>query len=181
MTRRANKRGPLGPQSLEEAAITYVARYATTEAKLVGYLRRKLRERGWEGEREPQVEAIAARMVEAGYIDDLSFAKARSGGLLRRGYGARRIGQALFQAGVDEAVSEEVAPAEAERREAALVLARRRGFGPFGREPVDEKRREKQIAAMLRAGHAFPDALAMIDARDEAGAEQWVAEAEDEQ
>ena len=177
---KVNKHSPFGAESLEEAALSYVARYATTQAKLERYLSRKLRERGWGEEGEPPVGAIAGRMVEAGYVDDAAFAQARSGSLLRRGYGARRIDQALFQAGVGEAVSQDVAPGEGEARRAALILARRRGFGPFGREPLDEKRREKQIAAMLRAGHSFAAARAIIDAGDVTRAEAWVAEAEDE-
>ena len=41
---------PLDAPRLEELALAYVARFATSAAKLETYLRRKLRERGWEGE-----------------------------------------------------------------------------------------------------------------------------------
>src|SRR5690606_13625743 len=79
-------------------------------------------------------------------------------------------------AGIDEAIREEVRPDEGEGRRAALVMARKRGFGPFGREPVDRERRQKQIAAMLRAGHPLDSAREMVDAASQDAAERWAAE-----
>ena len=46
-------RKPLNEERLHELALFYVGRFATTRAKLIAYLSRKLRERGWEGERQP--------------------------------------------------------------------------------------------------------------------------------
>ena len=69
---RAEKRPPkpLDARRLNDLALHYVARFATSAAKLADYLRRKLRERGWEGEGEPDVAALTANFVAAGYIDD---------------------------------------------------------------------------------------------------------------
>ena len=47
---------PIDGERLEQLALAYVARFAVSSAKLQGYLRRKLRERGWAGEGEPPVE-----------------------------------------------------------------------------------------------------------------------------
>jgi regulatory protein len=172
---------PLDGPKLEELALAYVARFATSAARLERYLVRKLRERGWEGEREPEPAAIAARFVEFGYIDDEAYARAKSGSLLRRGYGPRRVSQALGEAGISTAIREETRPGAGEARRAALALARKRGFGPFGPEPPDRPRREKQIAAMLRAGHSLDSAREMVDAASSAAAEQWAAEADEEE
>lgn len=182
-TREKRAPRPLTPAALEELALAYVARFATSAAKLERYLKRKLRERGWaEGEQgeEADLPALVARFVERGYIDDAVFARARSGDLLRRGYGANRVNQALGQAGIAESVRADVAPPEAARRRAALHLARKRGFGPFALQPVDREKREKAIAAMLRAGHSFDHARAVIDADSEVQADGWVAEAEEQ-
>jgi len=173
---RRNPR-PLDPARMEELALAYVARFATTRAKLEAYLRRKLRECGWAGEGEPGVEAMAARMVAAGYVDDAAYARAKSGSLLRRGYGARRVAQALHAAGVEETVRDSVRAGEAAQRRAALALARKRGFGPFGGERPDPARREKQVAAMLRAGHPLDTARELIDAQSREAAEDWAAQA----
>lgn len=172
---RRNPR-PLDPARLEELALAYVARFATSAAKLEAYLTRKLRERGWEDEREPPLSALIERFVTAGYVDDAAFARARTSSLLRRGYGPRRIAQALSAAGIDEEARAAARADEAAERHAALALARRRGFGPFGAQPPDWAQREKQLAAMLRAGHRLDSARELVDAPDASVAEAWAGE-----
>ena len=185
---------PLNVANLRDLALSYAARYATTAAKLENYLIRKIRERGLEGTDEPVdipavVGGIVDRLVELKYVDDEAYAKARSGSLLRRGYGKRRVNEALRHAGVDEHTREEVAPNTAKAREAAITLARKRRFGPFGQDntqqddseeetqPLDPAKRQKQIAAMLRAGHGFDTVRAIIDAGSIADVEEWLTEA----
>ncbi|MEP2736622.1 MAG: regulatory protein RecX [Erythrobacter sp.] len=180
---------------MRDLALSYAARYATTAAKLENYLIRKIRERGLEETDEPvdipaQIGTIVDRLVELKYVDDEAYAKARSGSLLRRGYGKRRVNEALRHAGVDEHTREEVAPNIAKAREAAIILARKRRFGPYGQEQhqdddeerarLDPAKRQKQIAAMLRAGHGFDTARAIIDAGSTAEVEEWLIEALDE-
>ncbi|PZT91937.1 MULTISPECIES: regulatory protein RecX [Sphingomonas] len=144
---------PLDQPALERAALRYVERYATTRAKLVAYLHRKLRERGREGEID--VDALADRMAELRYVDDRAFAEARVASMTRRGLGARRVRDALRQAGVGEEKTSEFHDTLEEGAEgAALAFARRKRIGPFATVPVERDRREKQIAAMVRAGHA---------------------------
>jgi len=171
---------PLDAPRLEELALAYVARFATSAARLEAYLARKLRERGWDGEAAPDLPALVARYVELGYVDDEGFARARSGGLLRRGYGVRRIEQALGAAGIAQELRESVRAGEGAQRRAALALARRRGFGPFGPARPDRAARERQIAAMLRAGHPLDSARELVDAPDIDAAEEWAAAAFDE-
>jgi len=172
---------PLDAARLEELALAYVARFATSAAKLERYLTRKLRERGWDGERAPDLAALVGRYVALGYVDDVAFARAKSGSLLRRGYGPRRVRQALGEAGIADEVREETRPDAAAERRAALALARRRGFGPFGAGPPGRERREKQLAAMLRAGHTLDSAREMVDAASEAAAEEWAAACDDDE
>jgi regulatory protein len=172
---------PLDGARLDELALAYVARFATTAAKLERYLARKLRERGWDGPGAPDPAALVARYVALGYVDDVAYARARSGGLLRRGYGPRRVRQALAEAGIGEETRQATQPGEADERKAALALARRRRFGPFGAERPDRQQREKQLAAMLRAGHSLDSAREMVDAASERAAEQWAAELDDEE
>ena len=172
---------PLDSARLEELALAYVARFATSAAKLERYLARKLRERGWDGEDAPSLAALVGRYVELGYVDDAAFARARSGSLLRRGYGPRRVRQALGEAGIADDVREEARPGEAAERRAALALARKRGFGPFGAAKPDRRQRERQLAAMLRAGHTLDSAREMVDAASEAAAEEWAAACDDDE
>ena len=149
---------PLNAAALDQLALRYVERFATTRAKLADYLRRKVRERGWEGAPVDPA-AVAQRMAALGYVDDRAFAESRAAALARRGLGARRVGAALRAAGVDEADRAEVAPGvDARAVDAALGFARRKRLGPWGTGAADRAVREKQLAAMLRAGH--PMALA---------------------
>lgn len=162
--RRGRKeRPPLDPQKLSELALTYVGRFATTRARLAHYLGRKIRERGWAGEREPDVEAIVDRLASLGYVDDAAYALSKSRALTGRGYGLRRVSQSLRAAGIGE---EEGAPArelaEADAVEAALRFARRKRIGPFGSGTRDRSDRERALAAMVRAGHSFPLASAIL-------------------
>src|SRR5690606_10888800 len=148
--------------------------------KLATYLNTKLRQRGWEDVGEPDIQGLVQKYQALGYIDDAAYARSRSEGLLRRGYGRRRVDQALHTAGVDEEIRGTVAPEESALRQAARSLARKRRFGPFGDTPLDRPRREKQIAAMLRAGHGFDAARALVDAGSEAAAEEWAAMGEEQ-
>jgi regulatory protein len=146
---------PLTEAALQEIAIRYVGKYATTRSKLRSYLARKLRERGWEGDRDPDVEAVADRFAELGYIDDASYALNQSRSLIGRGYGKRRLTQKLRAAGVDGSDSAEANTyADREAVDAALRFAERRRMGPFA-GAADPRQREKWIAAMVRAGHGF--------------------------
>jgi regulatory protein len=173
---------PLDAARLQEVAVAYVGRFATTRAKLATYLRRKINEKGWSGPEPPQIEPLVERLAALGYVDDAAFAlsKARSLGL--RGYGGRRVGQALHQAGVDEA---DGAPARGLASEgavaAAVRYAQRRRIGPFAIEAPDPKCRDKALAAMIRAGHGFDLARRLVDlgpdpAADAAGVERALGE-----
>lgn len=157
-------RPPLDQDALERLALRYVERFATTRAKLQSYMRRKLRERGWSGERDADVDGIAGRMAELGYVDDSAFAMAKARSLSARGYGLRRVRLALTAAGVDEADGAQANEhAQAEAVEAAMRFARKRRIGPFASERTDPRERERALAAMIRAGHGFALAKAILD------------------
>lgn len=175
MTAPRRPPAPLDRARLDQLALSYAARFATTAGKLEAYLHRKLRERGWAGEGPPPVAALTAKMVDAGYVDDEAWARAKSGSLLRRGYGARRVSQALGAAGIGEALRSDLRASKFEARKAALALAAKRRFGPFGMSEPDRALREKQLAAMLRAGHPLDNARAMVNAASVEAAEQWAA------
>src|SRR5690349_6505511 len=163
-SRRQRSSSPLDEGKLNELALRYVSRFATTRAKLRSYLARKLRERGWEGAREPDPGRIAERFAEQGYIDDSSYAMAKSRSLTERGYGRRRVLDALRAAGVEEDESNEARDyVEAEAMTSALRFAKRRRIGPFATsEPTDPRERDKALAAMIRAGHSFEIAKAVF-------------------
>ena len=155
---------PLDEDALRDLALRHVARFATSRGKLLAYLARKLRERGWGGERAADPEALVARFVELGYIDDAGYAVMKSASLGRRGYGARRVAEELRAAGIAEQDREKAdAQVAADRWAAADRFARRKRIGPYAPAPLDPKQREKAIAAFLRAGHDYAVARRWVD------------------
>jgi len=159
-------RPPLDAEALEQAALRYAGRYATTRSKLRAYLVRKVRERGWDGTAEPEFDALVERMAALGYVDDRAFAAARAASLGRRGYGERRVGEALRAAGIeDEDAAEARRTARDDAWNAALRFAERKKIGPFAPAEADRAGRDKALAAMLRAGHPVDLARKLATAR----------------
>jgi regulatory protein len=156
---------PLDEERLRNLALHYVGKYATTRGKLGTYLTRKIRERGWDGERPSDVSAMVEQFAELGYIDDAQFAEARSRSFVRRGYGVRRLNEDLRAGGIAE---EDAGQARAVMEEgtfaAAENFARRKRIGPFASEPASLDQRRKQLQAFLRAGHSFELSRRFVDA-----------------
>ena len=144
-------------------ALFYVGRFATSRAKLISYLRRKVRERGWDGAGEPDVAAVAERLVQLGYVDDAAFALSKARTLTTRGYGEGRVRQSLHAAGIGEedgAGARDLTATNAVS--AAIKFAKRRGLGPFAAQDPDPRGRERALSAMIRAGHGFALAKAIL-------------------
>ena len=162
------ERPPLDHHKLEELALRYVERFATTRARLRDYLRRKLRERGWKGDADPDLAAIADKFASLGYVDDAAYALNKARSLSGRGYGKRRLVQKLRFAGVEDADGEDARSlADEEAVASALRFAERRRLGPVrsGRRrqsarPRESARRNDPGRPRLRARAGHPRACA---------------------
>jgi regulatory protein len=184
---------PLTDAALRDLALHYAARFATTGARLEVYLVRKIRERGLAEDADgrsvsPDIPALVARLVELGYVDDDAYARMRARDLGARGYGRRRVDEALRHAGVDDKVRQAHAPGEAASRRAAALMAQKRRLGPWARvgaEGTDllaaRKAHEKAVAAMLRAGHQYDHVRFILAAPGAEDVAQWLGEAADEE
>jgi len=156
----------LDQNSLQELALRYVSRYATTRHKLKSYLFRKLRERDWSEDQPANVDVMVERFVELGYIDDALFAKNRAAALINRGYGKKRVSQALYQAGIEEGDDRQALDlSDAKQWDAARTFARKKSIGPFAQEQADQDKCRKQLQAFLRAGHSFDIASRFVFAK----------------
>lgn len=177
---------PLDSARLDELALAYVGRFATSEARLARYLGRKLFERGWDdaGLSSDAVAAAVAKCARLGFVDDSAFAQQRGGALGRRGLGERRLRAQLSVDGIKADVAAPVLDSARDARmTTALAFARRRRLGPFGTGmPGDPKARDKVMGAFMRAGHDAATvrrilaiapgddaALAELDGGDDAG------------
>ncbi len=165
---------PLDEAALRELALHYAARFATTRLKLLRYLARKLKERGWAGDRAADLEALAARLAELGYVNDAAFAAMKARTMAARGLGHRRVSEQLHAAGV-AADDRGEAPDEQTALATALAFARRKRLGPYAKEVSDDRAdRQKALAAMLRAGHSMGVARAILAARSAAEADALI-------
>ncbi|MEY4269890.1 MAG: hypothetical protein RLZZ58_1106 [Pseudomonadota bacterium] len=157
---------PIGAEKLAELALAYVARFATTRARLARYLGRKVRERGWDGPDDAGavIAALVAKYADQGFVDDVRFAEARADSLSQRGFGLRRVRQTLWSDGIAAADAEPVIDARVDTAwDTAVAFARRRRVGPFAAALVtDPKLRARHIAAFMRAGHAMSLALRLL-------------------
>jgi regulatory protein len=170
--RRRQPGGVPDAGDLHDAALAYLARYASTEAGLRRVLERRIgrRARRADGDAEAvatQVEAaraiardVVARLVAAGAVNDASYAESRARSLTRAGRSRRAVALHLAAKGVDPAVARNALPDDdTSELAAALVLARKRRIGPFrAGAPPDEAGRRRELAVLARAG--FPEAVA---------------------
>lgn len=107
-------------------------------------------------------------MVTSGYVDDRAYAEMRSSALVRRGFGASRIRQSLYQAGIANDVVRPVIDANAHTAyETALAFARRKRLGPFAVAAADARAHQRAMAAFVRAGHDFGIARQILDLNEE--------------
>lgn len=163
--RRERRSRPLDQAALQELAFGYVARFATSRAKLASYLGRKLRERGWDGSGEPDTAAVVDKVVGLGFIDDAAYAGMKAASLTRRGYGKGRVRMVLAASGIGaEDGSEALEQAQEQQMASALRFAQRRRIGPYAEGEIDLPKRQKALAAMLRAGHPMDVARKIVAA-----------------
>lgn len=162
------------PKYLENAALFYLQRFATSGANLRRVLMRKVeRSARFHGtdpaEGAQWVDALIAKFTAVKLLDDALYAESRATSLRRRGASGRTIALSLRQKGVEgEIIDTALAAAdeteEQPERAAAARLARKRRLGPY--RPPDARRdnRERDLATLARAGFSYDVALAVIDA-----------------
>jgi regulatory protein len=170
---------PITAKYLQNAATFYLERYPSTAEGLRRVLNRRVRRA--EMVEAPVIEnvkqaidAIVAKFVAAGVIDDQAFAQTKARALHRRGSSNRVTRQKLRFAGVDgetldkamEGLDEELDTDPRQREwQAAVALARRRRLGPF-RQKDRREFRDRDLAAMARGGFEYQLARKVIDATD---------------
>ena len=156
--RARRPRPPLDDKRLDELALRYVGRYATTRAKLRAYLARKLRERGWDGAREPDLDGLAepfrrARLCRrrglcAGQIAGAERRAATASGGWSRSCGWPASTRRTARAARDHADARSGRCGAALRRAAPDRPVR-------GAAAAIRGSARRRSAAMVRAGHAF--------------------------
>jgi regulatory protein len=178
---------------LEEWALFYLGRYASTAENLRQVLRRRVRRRlAAEGSRdrdesapiEKLIDALVVRYHETGLVNDAAYAAGRARRGVTQGRSLRRIAAGLAAKGVGAA---DAATAIASLRDetadpelaAACAFARRRRLGPFRTDkcvrahPAELHRAE--LAAFARAGFGRRTAEAVLACPDKPAVQALLA------
>lgn len=163
---------PLTLETLREAGLRYLDRYDAS----LGKLRRVLTKRAQvlserlETESRPEaeqvsewIETVLARYVEVGLVNDQRFAERMASSLRERGLGKRAIEARLRQRGISSeiallAVSQADEGCEDPEYSAACRLVRRRKLGHLRSVEQREERRNRDLAALARAGFSWETA-----------------------
>ncbi|WP_428676190.1 regulatory protein RecX [Reyranella sp.] len=170
---------PITAKYLQNAAVFYLERYASSAEGLRRVLRRRvskarLLDAPVMDNVDEAIEAVVQKFVSAGLLDDRAFAQTKARSLHRRGLSGRLTRQRLQVAGVGredvdkamEALDDELGTAPAEREmQAALAFARRRRLGPW-RMKDREANKARDLASMARAGFAYALARKVVEAAD---------------
>ncbi|HEX4113498.1 MAG TPA: RecX family transcriptional regulator [Stellaceae bacterium] len=161
---------------LERAALRYLERYASSRATLRRVLLRRVAKAARGDEEKAAagralVEALIERYVQSGLLDDARYAEAKAGGLARAGASRYRIRGKLMQKGVAADHIADAIAALDERGEgsepaAAGALIRKKRLGPYRRPGDRAKFRDKDLAALARAGFALGLARRLLGAPD---------------
>lgn len=162
------------PRYLENAAVYYLGRFASSSANFRRVMMRRVeRSARFHGDDASEgarmVEDLIKRFMENGLLDDDAYAKGLAASLNRRGGSARAVRAKLRHKGLDNETIEAALAALSEEMEqpelaAAVALARRRRLGPFRPKAKRGEMRDKDLAALARAGFGYGMALKVIDA-----------------
>jgi regulatory protein len=197
-SRKARERKPPRPVtavSLENAAVYYLSRFASSSGNLRRVLMRKVA-RGARGADEggedgqatagaQMVEALIARYLEKGLLDDRAYAAQAASSLARRGASRYSIAGKLAQKGVESALVAQTIAAldeegEATELAAACALVRRRRLGPYRAPAKRADFRDKDLASLARAGFGLDLARRVLRAKDIEALERLALGAEDD-
>jgi len=160
-------------QSLRNAALFYLQRYATSAENLRRILMRRVERAALihgsdilEG--VEFVNEIIIRYRETGLLDDLIYTKAQTQSLRRRGHSLRMIRARLQTKGVSRedielALTELNLPVTNADLPAAIIIARRRRLGPWS---LSDRagRRMRDLAILARRGFSYVVSKQVIDA-----------------
>lgn len=167
------------PQRLANIALHYLERYASSSENLRRVLERRVYKaslyhddldveaaHGW-------IDDLIQRYQRAELLNDQAYAESRARSLMARGVATRAIRLKLREKGIDaetidhalDALIEEAPDPELH---AAIKLARRRRLGPYGDPAKREDRKDRDLAAMARAGFSYDMARRIVECDDKA-------------
>lgn len=145
------------------AAENYINRYFASTNMLRKALERRAyrfirKHGGTMEEARPLIDAEMQKRIESGAVNDRFFADTMASELIKKGTSLLKIKQKLYQKGIASSLIEDVLRQHQDQHDpkrSALLYAKKRGFGPYRAPHITEDRFQKELASMVRAGHAY--------------------------
>jgi regulatory protein len=167
---RAKRPPGVSRPSLEAAALRYLERFDCSTARLRKVLTERVGKAARAGVEEAAaapaiIELILERYQSSGLINDERFAKNFAERQRDRGASRRMIEQKLRLRGISSELVEQVFPrgeSVKSELEAAQAFARRRRLGPHRKPEVRAAYRNKDLAALARAGFDYETANRVV-------------------
>jgi len=163
------------PARLANIALHHLDRYASSAENLRRVLERRIfkaarhfddfdltEAKGW-------IDAIIARYIDSGLLDDRAYAETRARSLLARGGSTHKIRMKLLEKGLEtDAIDQALDSLTSEHADpelaAAITLARRRRLGPYADPDKRAEAHDKHLATLARAGFSYDLARRVIEA-----------------
>lgn len=181
------KRGkPITQDRLMRAAMHYLGRFESHQVRLTEVLKRKVER--WSGSRDisdydAAISAVVSKCLDLDLVSDARFADSRVRAMARRGKAPRIIVQDLRARGLGQDVIDTALAqiSGAHERESLVRLAQRRRIGVYrSRREADRyqadprKGRDRELGALMRAGHSFQNAASFLDLLGEGDVADWL-------
>ena len=172
-------------ERIETGALHYLSRYASSSGNLRRVLMRRVERAAAAHGDNPAagarlVDALIVRFLRSGLVDDRAYAVQKAASLQRRGASRFGIRGKLRQKGVDPELIDgavttlDDAGSRAGEFAAACALVRRRRLGPCRPAGQRAAMRQRDLAALARAGFRLDVARRALGAPDVAILEAWI-------
>jgi regulatory protein len=162
---------------LRNIALYHLERFSTSAENLRRVLLRRTLKAAQHHEtdlREAKawIDEIVDGLVRANAIDDSRYADGKTLTMLRRGQSSRKVRAYLASKGVNASTINAALSAATESLgdadlEAAQAYALRRRFGPFRTQEASAETKQKELAALGRAGFRYDIARKIVEAETE--------------
>lgn len=150
------------PARLKNIALYYLKRFETTSAGLRQVLRKRINDYAYQNKEFDRSEAygwvdeIISDFERYGYVNDERFAEMKIRDYAAAGKSMRYILGKLREKGVSEEMILRLSEEQAyDEEDAALKLAKKKGIGRFRSEEQRAEYRQKDMAALARAGFSY--------------------------
>ena len=159
---------------LQNIAIYYLERFDSSSANLCQVLKRRVFDYARQvpdfniAEAESWIEEIIARFENLGYLNDKRYAEFKIDNYLLSGKPERYIRQKMQQKGINGKIIDDIlSNREFDEEAMALRFAAKKRIGPYRTdESARRENRQKDLAAIVRAGFSYDTAQKIIGAEN---------------